>query len=30
MANRPKLPDLHQYQEQYGTTIASDAQQGIG
>lgn len=30
MANRPKLPDLHQYQEQYGTTIINDAQQGVG
>jgi hypothetical protein len=30
MANRPKLPDLHQYQEQYGTTIINDSQQGIG
>lgn len=30
MANRPKLPDLHQYQEQYGTSIINDSQQGIG
>ena len=30
MANRPKLPNLHQYQEQYGTTIINDSQQGIG
>jgi len=29
MANRPKLPDLHQYQEQYGMNFINDSQQGI-
>jgi hypothetical protein len=30
MANRPKLPDLHQYQEQYSTIPVDPNQQNIG
>ena len=30
MANRPKLPDLHQYQDQYSTIPVDYTQQGIG